>query len=747
MSRFFHLCSRSFAFALREAKNSRITSYFYCQTITFLALKILILQISFAISVQAKTNERRVEAQDTLANPPILGLAEIEITAQNPYQDVQLLGSQYGRLSKEVLALRLASHMGSIAQEFSSAYVQTNGPGSLALLSQRGLPASRTQVVWNGFRLNHPMLGVVDLSLISSSLFDAVLFTPGLGQARYGQSGAGSMHILQQAVKDDRIALQHSLGSFGAKQTRLHATSSKDNISWDLRLYRKAAENNFEFKKRVFDPEQRAIVSKWFNRENNDTQSYSVLFNVKKEASRLPLGGTRDAITNRSAPFLRSFIANSEYQSTIWAFIQDNNIPGSKLAPSLRASQSDAFLRWMQGVRWGSRNHWRIQHFIHWQSLDFKDPDKEINSDSDIWSSILRLEHQNTLGKHAILQSLVEWSMTSVNSTDYELIRSRWSLLHRHTIHGEFGTRNTLRVDVNQAYYNDFGWNWSGELGWKSKLSRVLGLRILSAKHSVIPTFNDLYWPVLGNSDLNSEQVYSVESGLEWAQTPFEWDGGQLRADVQLSYYWNTVNNGIRWLPDNQGLSRPLNIEAITSRGVESDIALAFQHAQFSGVIKSGIYQVIAYMDQERYSGDPARNKQLRYTPEWQFKHYVYLRYNALQFMLSNSYVAERYSSSDHSSPFDPLSSYSTWNAAFGVDIPWSAGMFIDKRPIEQVTMTANRNSSAQPQWKLSWKVKLNNIFSESYEQVLNYPMPGRHFMLSIQLQRVGSASRAVTRE
>ena len=61
--------------------------------------------------------------------------------------------------------------------------------------------------------------------------------------------------------------------------------------------------------------------------------------------------------------------------------------------------------------------------------------------------------------------------------------------------------------------------------------------------------------------------------------------------------------------------------------------------------------------------------------------------------------------------------------------------------------MTANRNSSAQPQWKLSWRVELNNIFSESYEQVLNYPMPGRHFMLSIQLQRVGSASRAVTRE
>ena len=62
---------------------------------------------------------------------------------------------------------------------------------------------------------------------------------------------------------------------------------------------------------------------------------------------------------------------------------------------------------------------------------------------------------------------------------------------------------------------------------------------------------------------------------------------------------------------------------------------------------------MIAHMDKERYNGDSALNKQLRYTPEWQFKHYLHLRYKALQFMLSNSYVAERYSSADHSSPFD----------------------------------------------------------------------------------------------
>jgi outer membrane cobalamin receptor len=396
----------------------------------------------------------------------------------------------------------------------------------------------------------------------------------------------------------------------------------------------------------------------------------------------------------------------------------------------------------MQGLRWGTKNQWRMQHFSQWQALDFQDPDKDIDSESDIWSSILRLEHQSRVGEGAFLQSTIEWSTTGVQSTDYNGTRSRWSLSHRHSLQQELGVKSILRADVHQAFNNDFGWNWSGELGWNSKLSSALGIRFLSAKSSVIPTFNDLYWPNLGNPDLTSEQVYSLEAGLHWAQTPLRWNGGMIRADVQMSYYWNKVNNGIRWLPDEQGLSRPGNIEAITAHGLESDIALAFQHAQFSGLVKSGVYQVIARMEKERYEDDPALNKQLRYTPQWQFKHYAHLRYKSVQLMLSNSYVAERYSSADHSSPFDPLSSYSTWNAAFGIDIPWSPSRSSGSEEVSFRSTQTSRNIPKQPLWQFRWRVELNNIFSENYEQVLNYPMPGRHFMLSIQLNRVDHGSR-----
>ena len=110
--------------------------------------------------------------------------------------------------------------------------------------------------------------------------------------------------------------------------------------------------------------------------------------------------------------------------------------------------------------------------------------------------------------------------------------------------------------------------------------------------------------------------------------------------------------------------------------------------------------------------------------------------------MLSNSYVGVRYSSADHSSSFDPLSSYSTWNAAFGIDIPWSGSQSSGTEDVSLRSSQTSRNIPNQPLWQLRWRVELNNIFSETYEQVLNYPMPGRHFMLSIQLNHMGHSSR-----
>ena len=89
----------------------------YCYYFWFACL---LVQSTFNPSGHATAHELQIETHDTLAILPTIGLAEIEIIAENPYQDFFLLSTQYGRLSKEILELRLASHMGSIAQEFSS---------------------------------------------------------------------------------------------------------------------------------------------------------------------------------------------------------------------------------------------------------------------------------------------------------------------------------------------------------------------------------------------------------------------------------------------------------------------------------------------------------------------------------------------------------------------------------------------------------------------------------------------------
>ena len=101
MGRFLHLFNRTVSITVNELTNSRVNDFVYCKLTTYSCLMMLIALIIFTFNIHAMAHEMWKEANDTLVNPPIIGLAEIEIIAENPYQDFQLLSTQYGRLSKD----------------------------------------------------------------------------------------------------------------------------------------------------------------------------------------------------------------------------------------------------------------------------------------------------------------------------------------------------------------------------------------------------------------------------------------------------------------------------------------------------------------------------------------------------------------------------------------------------------------------------------------------------------------------
>ena len=65
---------------------------------------------------------------------------------------------------------------------------------------------------------------------------------------------------------------------------------------------------------------------------------------------------------------------------------------------------------------------------------------------------------------------------------------------------------------IHGNYNTDYGANYSAELGFNTELVKEqLFLKVNAAVNYVAPTFNDLYWPGLGNPELEIEEVVKME--------------------------------------------------------------------------------------------------------------------------------------------------------------------------------------------------------------------------------------------
>ena len=107
-------------------------------------------QDNFELGINAYhiATENQHESSDTIR---IQQLDPLQVQASSLERDLRTIGQYSNLVSKKWLEGQNFGHLGEVAQAFSSAYVQTNGPGSLALIAQRGLSSSRTQLIWRGF--------------------------------------------------------------------------------------------------------------------------------------------------------------------------------------------------------------------------------------------------------------------------------------------------------------------------------------------------------------------------------------------------------------------------------------------------------------------------------------------------------------------------------------------------------------------------------------------------------------------
>lgn len=608
-----------------------------------------------------------------------LWLDEVRVQANRIYVADHYQPSKIVRVDSSQIQLLGAESLAQVLNLASPVFVRTNGPGGLATFSNRGFSASQTQVLWNGFALNHPMLGLTDLTLIPAFLVDEVVTASGDGNTSLGEKGGGTVAFSNRSLNNE-IVLSTGFGSFNSINFGGGAGSTLNN--WEISLHGEVSTeaNNFEYTVPEFSNEAGGFVELTRSRENNAREFQTGIFTANRNWK------------------------DSNFKTMMWLYNSSNQIPGGVSSLSSGAYQNDGFMRLM--TSYSSilgRQSFRARTYLNTQKLNYYNPSSSLESESRSYGVTGDLEMKTSLHQKMQLISAIQLSRFWVNSNQYSSkpirssvsanLNSIWHPLHFLHVY------NALRAE----YFSDFDAGWSANSGFNANIwEDWLILYGQVSRNYVTPTFNDLYWPGQGNAALKPESIQKGELGMR-----IRLGAGFLQQLIEIALYRAYINDGIRWLPAQSGLSRPLNIDELNLRGFELSTEHQIKTAEWSFLLKTTLTQSLASISKSRFAGDAAVGKQLFYTPEWQIKGFTSANWKKFSASLAYNYTDERYTTIDHSSRFDPLSSYKLLNTTIMYQLP-----------IQRSTTTLG--------------FSVFNLLDERYAVIRDYPMPGRYFKIKI---------------
>ena len=122
-----------------------------------------------------------LHAQDSLRTRQ---LSQTEVVAER--NTAAMAGAKGLRIDSSIVRAYEQSTLADLLTQQSSIFIKGYGLGNLATSSFRGAGAAHTMVVWNGFNLQSPTSGQLDLSLIPVAFLDEVAIQYGGDGIRYG---------------------------------------------------------------------------------------------------------------------------------------------------------------------------------------------------------------------------------------------------------------------------------------------------------------------------------------------------------------------------------------------------------------------------------------------------------------------------------------------------------------------------------------------------------------------------------
>ena len=177
-----------------------------------------------------------------------IAIREVPIWGRQPMKEI---GVQKTRFDSVVLKENIALSIADILTFNSSLFVKQYGRATLSTVSFRGTGPSHTQVTWNGMRINNPMLGMTDFSMIPAYFIDDASLLHGSSSVNEtGGALGGVVKLATTPAQADGFGLQYiqGIGMFKTFDEFLRLTWGNRNWQVSTRAVYQSSRNDYKYR-------------------------------------------------------------------------------------------------------------------------------------------------------------------------------------------------------------------------------------------------------------------------------------------------------------------------------------------------------------------------------------------------------------------------------------------------------------------------------------------------------------------
>lgn len=641
------------------------------------------------------------EPQDTTAKR-MLNLKEVVVTATVPQIDVipaqKLSGEELKRLNSNSVADALRYFSGVQVKDYG-------GVGGIKTVNIRSMGTNHTGVVYDGVELGNAQNGQVDLGQFSLDNIDGISLYNGQ-----------KSEILQPA-KD--------FGSAGSIYIRTRTPEFNGGETYHLRATLRAG--SFDLlnpsallELKLSDKVNASLSAEWIN----SSGKYKFRYRRVNPAGELAYDTTAvrqngDINATRLEANLNGVVKSGQWHFKVYNYNSERGVPGAIVNNVWRRGEriwdTNSFAQVNYTQTFGKFTTLNNLKYAFYRTHYVNNDDKQIKIDNLYKQKEVYFSSANeyVLFPWWHVSAAYDFQWNTLDADVYGFAQpDRFSNMLSVATAFDLG-RLKAQASVLATFIHD---SLKGQQSPSDKhvltpaafvsytLVRGLSARAFYKQSYRMPTFNDLYYADMGNSKLNPERVTQYNLGLLFSK-----HGGGLVSEMRFSgdAYYNYVKDKIVAYPKGQQFRwTMLNLGKVDIRGVDVSAQVTLNPLRdfFATVRAQYTYQ--RAIDVTNPSDNYYRD-QIPYIPHHSGSAVVNLTWREWNLNYSYIYVGERYNQQE--------------NIRYNYTQPWYTS-----------DVSLSRDFKIGQRISLRALLEVNNLLSQDYDVILNYPMPKRNYRITL---------------